>query len=73
MNDDTLVVGSIIAIALSIFPLLNGISRGEMPRSWAVLAIAGFGLLAVIVGQNPGAYTADRMPEVFARVFSNFG
>lgn len=72
MQEDTLIVLGILAVAASAFPLLNGFSRGEMPRSWAVLALAGFSLVAVVMASNPQTYTAATIPSVVGKVIGEF-
>jgi len=70
MQTDMTIVLGLLAIILSFFPLLNGFSRGEMPRSWAVLAIAGFAVVATIMANNPNTYDIAGLPEVVGRVVS---
>jgi hypothetical protein len=72
MQTDTLIVLGLSAIITSFFPLLNGFSRGEMPRAWAVLAIAGFALMATIMANNPNTYDFASLPAVVGRVVSGF-
>ena len=72
MHQDTLIVLGLFGIAASAFPLLNGFSRGEMPRSWAVMALAGFSLVAVVMAANPQTYTVETIPAVVGKVISDF-
>jgi hypothetical protein len=43
-----------------------------MPRAWAVLAIAGFALMATIMANNPNTYDFASLPAVVGRVVSGF-
>jgi hypothetical protein len=70
MQTDTLIVLGLLAILSSFFPLLNGFTRGELPRSWAVLAIAGFAVVAAIMAKNPNTYSLAVLPDVVGRVVS---
>ena len=70
MDNDFLFVFGILAVLASAPGLLNAFSRGDKPGVWAVLAIAGFGLIAVVLVQNPNTYTFENFPATFGRVFS---
>lgn len=72
MDYDLMFVGGIIAVVISIFPLLNAFSHGDRPHVWAVLAIAGLGLVLVVFANQPDAYSLETAPEVFGRVFNRF-
>lgn len=72
MHEDTIIVFGIFAVALSAFPLLNGFSRGEMPRFWALVCLGGFATVAMVMATNPQTYTAETIPGVVGRVLQDF-
>ena len=70
MQTDYLVVFGSLAVLVSLPALLNAFSRGDPPRVWGVLAIAGFGMLAAGFGSAGSGYTYDDLPDAYGRVFA---
>lgn len=70
-NDLVLVLGSIITL-LAIPSLIGAFSESRAPRAAAAIFVIGGGMMAFAVTQQPGGYSLQEMPDVFARVVGQF-
>lgn len=66
-NDIFLVVG-IIVFVLAIPSIVSSLSEARTPRIAAIMVLIGGGLVALAVTQQPGGYSINELPQVFARV-----
>lgn len=70
-NDLFFVLGIIISIFA--FPSFVGaFSESRPPRTAAILAIIGGGMIVFAVNQQPSGYTLAGVPDVFARVIAHY-
>lgn len=69
-NDIYLVVGIIVAV-LALPSVVSSLSDRRAPRAAAILILIGGGLIALAVTQQPGGYTLEEIPHVFARVIAD--
>lgn len=66
-NDLFLVLG-VITLVLAIPPLMGAIFDQRPLRTTAILLLIGGSLVLLALWRQPGGYTIEQIPEVFARV-----
>jgi sugar phosphate permease len=69
MDSDLMLVIGIILGVLSIPAMLNAFSESRAPRMPAIIVLIAGILVFLALRESPNAYSWEKLPQVFARVF----
>ncbi|OCX59997.1 hypothetical protein BFP70_18030 [Thioclava sp. SK-1] len=72
MDSDLFLVFGLIVAAFAIPAVISAFSDSRPPRAAAIAVMVGGGMILMAVMSKPGGYSAQQVPEVFARVLANF-
>ncbi len=70
MDNDILLVTGLILAVFAITSAIRSYSDGETPRGAMVVMLAGGGMVAWALTQNPAGYTLQDIPRAFIRVLA---
>ena len=71
MNTDIALVAGALFALLAIPSLVTAFSESRPPRSAAILAVLGGGLILYATTQHAGGYSIGELPDVVVRVIGN--
>ena len=69
MSNEIILVGGIIIGALTVPAILSAIKDGGAPRVPAFSATVSGAMIMYAIYNQPGGYTLEEIPDIFARVF----
>lgn len=72
MDSDLSLVVGIVLVIITIPSLLSAWTEGRPPRVGAVLSLSGLALVVFALADNPGRYSFENLPDVFARVYKRY-
>lgn len=69
MDSDLMLVIGIILGVMAIPPMVNAFSENRAPRMPAIIVLIAGILIFLALRESPNAYTWEKLPQVFGRVF----
>lgn len=72
MDTDLFLILGIIVAVMAVPAVLSAYSAGRPPRAAAVAAVIGGALLVTAIGNHPGGYRLQDIPDVASRVIGRY-